>query len=1221
MIVKALVNRGALVTVRDYGGRTPLHHAVRDVEVAGILVDHGADVNESDNDGWTPLHWASKLDSVAVARMLLDRGADVSTRLHDGRTPRDLAKFAKMRNVFDEALLWSGPQLPLDRVPLYLCGYGHVGKSTFARALQRSSWLSIVSSLPKRNEERTHGFDVLHVDVPDGVGDCTIFDFAGQYEYWVSHGLLMSCAVGIFFVLCDLGDTFEDQRKQLDYWLRFIASTTPEGTTLTVALVGTHRSEHATTQMRKEALDSVKLVGQRWRSAHVDETFRALRSEFEGLVNIHEDAFFYIDSISQNLTDRKEMLRLRKWLAGACAYIRATEMMPLICSEARRVIERKLRSALPLVVPFEDVKAAFKEYGSKTAEGLTDDRLRAVLGYLANAGCVMYFEGVNNSVVLDPQQFGTRVVGQLFAPSGATDFRSMLIDSKRPIFFSRADLEGVLASSGVGCTSNVLNILQALELCFSFDDDADDDGDGAADCHDSGRGHATESPGHAAKARPENATAASTGDGRVDGLPQLFAVPGRLAQKPSRDRERAIDQFCSMPSECWKELHALGGAEWMYTGVRLRVQDSHFVIPPGAFPRLQHRLSTEPGFRMWHHGVRVCRRHLVEGRNCIATEAVAELDEHMRHVEIRVRSEFGAAAWPQCVDELRKLADAVVNLHKRTKVTFTASLLDDEYLRARPCRGDAEAAHGDPAADPEDPVTALDRIEASFTRVSPEAAKRTLLYRRAERMLQHTVNVAARFADAEFQRMHAQVLQDSAHVAIPAGAVPSEYVPPAPRPCGRDGHVPSLQLGCHKCQRRAACEPLDTYAAAFAALHSAGAQAMCWRNSDARKWATEGCHVEMAKTFAPKLGSHDRAVRKMRFDDLDATAVLNAMSWCTGFHSDYRGPGGLAQAALHARNLLNHSPLNLPQLDEADFEDFRVRMRSLLDRIVQEKDEQVAVAARKTIVHIKNEDGCAYAEAAAAAAQKAQQHLLAEETARLRAQLQESTVTFPPEWTEQADDGGDRTDVAWWRDGRQLVPVNRDTDEWERAARLMHESLPAAELTAVERFENRLLWKSYAAKRAAVALKRGGDANEQWLWHGTGDLSPADALQHEAGMDPRFSRAGYYGGGLYLAERARYSNYGRYPHVLQDRRRRQLVLLRAAVGRPRDYGHTVSKETRALTMPPQEGPGVLFDAVRGGLHHPERLGVHVHPDASRMVVLYDLAQAYPAFIVTYTLPP
>jgi serine/threonine protein kinase len=241
--------------------------------------------------------------------------------------------------------------------------------------------------------------------------------------------------------------------------------------------------------------------------------------------------------------------------------------------------------------------------------------------------------------------------------------------------------------------------------------------------------------------------------------------------------------------------------------------------------------------------------------------------------------------------------------------------------------------------------------------------------------------------------------------------------------------------------------------------------------------------------------------------------------------------------------------------------------------------------------------------------------------------LSAATVTFPEEWTEQADDGGDRGDIEWWRSGRQLVAVDRDMKprEWARVKDLLTESLPSAKLVKVERWENRLLWRDYWTKRQHLEVKRGPrNLNEQLLWHGTGKTPPATVLEHEVGPDTRFSRGGFYGAGLYLAERARYSNHDQYVHrcttvdVRQVRpstkRVRQLLLCRAALGVSYPFDEKTNKD---LKMPPTEGGGVLYDSVCGGPHQPTRAGAG--DNDSRMFVLYDLAQAYPEYVVSYTL--
>jgi hypothetical protein len=167
-------------------------------------------------------------------------------------------------------------------------------------------------------------------------------------------------------------------------------------------------------------------------------------------------------------------------------------------------------------------------------------------------------------------------------------------------------------------------------------------------------------------------------------------------------------------------------------------------------------------------------------------------------------------------------------------------------------------------------------------------------------------------------------------------------------------------------------------------------------------------------------------------------------------------------------------------------------------------------------------------------------------------------------------------------------------------------------LVGLERWEDRLQFRDYLTTSQNLQIKRkdDGGANEQWMWHGTSKFDPKGVLWHEAGMDPRFSSKGFYGTGLYLAEKARYSGsigsrYAYCPHY-PDTSVRQLVLARAAVGKAHDYGTTVDSDTKALRKPPNEKPDVLYDSVMGGPHRPLAAGPGAND--SKMVVFYTLSQ-------------
>jgi len=109
------------------------------------------------------------------------------------------------------------------------------------------------------------------------------------------------------------------------------------------------------------------------------------------------------------------------------------------------------------------------------------------------------------------------------------------------------------------------------------------------------------------------------------------------------------------------------------------------------------------------------------------------------------------------------------------------------------------------------------------------------------------------------------------------------------------------------------------------------------------------------------------------------------------------------------------------------------------------------------------------------------------------------------------------------------------------------------------------------------------------------------------------SNAGYYGRGAYFAESAAYSD-GSYAYtVRRDAREstRQLLLVRVLCGKSHNYGSLgPNASTRALKKPPRG-----YHSVSGGPHKAGRC-----PAETFMWVVYDRAQAYPAYVVTYRVP-
>lgn len=73
----------------DRYGRTPLHHAVSDGDLARVkeLLECGTDPNSRDDDGWRPLHFAALRGIPDLIVLLLDAGATVDPCDEHGNTP------------------------------------------------------------------------------------------------------------------------------------------------------------------------------------------------------------------------------------------------------------------------------------------------------------------------------------------------------------------------------------------------------------------------------------------------------------------------------------------------------------------------------------------------------------------------------------------------------------------------------------------------------------------------------------------------------------------------------------------------------------------------------------------------------------------------------------------------------------------------------------------------------------------------------------------------------------------------------------------------------------------------------------------------------------------------------------------------------------------------------------------------------------------------------
>ena len=204
-----------------------------------------------------------------------------------------------------------------------------------------------------------------------------------------------------------------------------------------------------------------------------------------------------------------------------------------------------------------------------------------------------------------------------------------------------------------------------------------------------------------------------------------------------------------------------------------------------------------------------------------------------------------------------------------------------------------------------------------------------------------------------------------------------------------------------------------------------------------------------------------------------------------------------------------------------------------------------------------------------------------------------STYPVPHLWTPQLQDC-------------EFKPVARHSQEWNEIVSQVKVTLTTADVTGVERIQNRPLWERYCLEGRQMSSRNNGETNERYLFHGTRSTDPRQVVQSDSGIDFRYSARNnrlMWGNGAYFAENASYSNS--YSYDLGNRRKQMLIV---SVLTGISY-HCGKRKEPHLTKPPERVPNRLYDTVYG-----ESAG-------SGIYVVYDHFKSCPAYLITYINQP
>ena len=459
----------------DEDGNAPLHLAAihgHEAVVHFFATEAGADVNASDKHGKTPLWHAARQNHKSVVTILLQAGATGSSD-------------ALVKQVRREILMLEDGAEPPKQLRLYFTGFAGVGKSTLMQSLCTSKLAAVFTNTgsttapdPGNKSERTLGVNVKRADVP-GVGMLSLWDFAGQPEYYMSHGLLMGRS-SIFVVLCSLADPPAEQQSQVLFWLRFIRARHPAKEDVpkpVVLLAGSCRDRpHPDSGVTKV---STGARGAAVWSATVSKGLLATAQQQFGSSLDIDGRFFYLDCAR---TRGVEMTAFRACLhARRQALLAQAPKVPRICTRLLSSLGKTRKEATfkPIWPTGELVEAMLQHIGISDANSTgraaaTDalsylrDRVRTAFAHLHDMGEVIFYETnthLSDWIVLDPSWFGQRIIGVVLAPATvAVTARATLRDG----VIATEELHRILTAYKVqpGQIEPALMFLEAMELCY-----------------------------------------------------------------------------------------------------------------------------------------------------------------------------------------------------------------------------------------------------------------------------------------------------------------------------------------------------------------------------------------------------------------------------------------------------------------------------------------------------------------------------------------------------------------------------------------------------------------------------------------------------------------------------------------------------------------------------------------------------------------------------------
>ncbi|XP_078581532.1 death-associated protein kinase 1-like [Branchiostoma floridae x Branchiostoma japonicum] len=436
-------------------GGTALHVASMygRTEIVKLLLQHDADVEARDNYGDTALHVASRNGHTEIVKLLLQHDADVEARDNDGRKPMDVARDKDLRRFLKDhaaevsyhKLMKQSGGVKVDRFKLCICGPQEAGKSTLKESLQTGPFAAFFRDRMTPDDqphEPTPGVNVgtTNIHIP-GVGEVSVWDFAGQSEYAVTHSMFMDAENTVFIVMYNIMNDFKTQKKEVRWWLCFIKSCNAKSAP-NVILVASHADQTNTGHQRASSI------------------LKLMTAEFKDCLNISDEVFL----LDCRRTRQTDIRRLKDLLTKLKKQLLQNQRdMPKLCAKIMKSLPKWVKEKCSPKCP---VMGWTKyEQAAKEIDRFVDvDFLKKSSQYLDHLGEILFVPPpkADPIIVLTPNWLCTDVFGKVMAPE---NFPVHLRTSDDIV--TKEDIQNVFKD--VADVDLLITLLQEFQLCHTFD--------------------------------------------------------------------------------------------------------------------------------------------------------------------------------------------------------------------------------------------------------------------------------------------------------------------------------------------------------------------------------------------------------------------------------------------------------------------------------------------------------------------------------------------------------------------------------------------------------------------------------------------------------------------------------------------------------------------------------------------------------------------------------